>query len=86
MLKSRKNKFLTTREGCGSQLEIVLKGAKNNIFSEQKAALTALDRLYEERCVSALIYVMNEFSGSDDPFKQHLAKKAREYLKRDQGQ
>jgi len=73
--------FEAERKGCNTRLEIVLEGANSNVFSKQKAALTALDQLREERCISALIHIVREFSGSDDPFKQHLAKKAREYLK-----
>ncbi len=84
MFRSRKNLLTVAREGCGTLLEIVLEGANGNDFSKQKAALTALNQLHEERCISALIHIMNEFSGSDDLFKRHLAKKAREYLKRDQ--
>lgn len=84
MLKSRKDPFVTTREGCTTNLRVVLDGANSNVFSKQKSALTALDALYENQCASALIYIMNDFSGSEDPFKQHLAKKAREYLKRNQ--
>jgi len=70
-----------TREGCKAQLEIVLQGADSDVFSKQKAAISALDRLSEERCVNALIYIASKFSGSDVPFKQRLANKAREYLK-----
>lgn|GEM_PF-2119187 len=87
MLKLRRRSSPRTevvREGCNALLETVLEGANSNVFSKQKAALISLDRLYEEQCVSALIRIMNQFSGSDDSFQQHLAKKAREYLKRGQ--
>jgi len=82
--KGSPQKFEAERKGCDALLEIVLEGANSNVFSKQKAALTALGQLREERCIPALIHVVREFSGSDDLFKQHLAKKAGEYLKRAQ--
>jgi hypothetical protein len=84
MLRSRRAPLVTTREGCAAQFRTVFEGANSSEFSKQKAALTAFDSLCENQCVSALIYIMRDFSESDDPLKQHLAKKAKEYLKRTQ--
>jgi hypothetical protein len=83
MLRFRRDPLVSAREGCTSQLRIVLDGANSKEFSKQKAALLALSSLRENKCVSSLIYIMNDFSGSEDPFKLHLAEKAREYLKRE---
>ncbi len=83
MLRSRRDSFISAREECSAQLRIVVDGANSNDFSKQTAALKALNSLCENQCVSALIYIVRDFSGSEDPFKQHLTKKARDYLKRE---
>ncbi len=81
MLRSRKEPLITTRAGCTSLLRVVVEGANSSEFSKQKAALTALGTLRENECTSALMYIMNDFSSSEDSFKQYLGKKARDYLK-----
>ena len=73
---------LVEREGCTTQLKIVIEGAESKEFRKRKAALQALDRLYENSHVSALAYVATDFAQSHDTFKQFLAKKAREYLQK----
>lgn len=68
------------REGCTTQLRIIIEGADSREFGERKAALGALDKLYENGYTSALVFILNDFSKSDDIFKQYIAKKAKEYL------
>ena len=75
-----KSRPLVRREGCTTQLRIIIEGADSREFGKRKAALEALDKLYENGYTSALIFVLNDFSESDDIFKQFLAKKAKEYL------
>ena len=77
-----RTKPLVEREGCTTQLRIVIEGADSQEFRKRKAALQALDRLYEDSYVSALVFIMNDFSESNDIFKQFLAKKAKEYLQK----
>jgi hypothetical protein len=77
-----RTKPLVEREGCTTQLRIVIEGADSQEFRKRKAALQALDRLYENSYVSALVFIMNDFSESNDIFKQFLAKKAKEYLQK----
>ena len=77
-----RTKPLVEREGCTTQLKIVIEGAGSKEFRKRKAALQALDKLYENGYVSALAYVVNDFSESDDIFKQFLAKKAKGYLQK----
>ncbi len=77
-----RTKPLLEREGCTTQLRIVIEGADSKEFRKRKAALQALDILYENGYVSALAYIVNGFSESDDTFRQFLAKKAKEYLQK----
>ena len=73
---------LVERDGCTTQLRIVIEGSDSREFRKRKAALQALDRLYENNYVSALAFVVNEFADSDDVFKQFLARKAKEHLQK----
>jgi hypothetical protein len=75
-----RSKPIVKREGCTTQLKIVIEGANSREFGKRKAALRALDKLKENNYTSALIFVMNDFSESDDTFKEFLARKAKEYL------
>jgi len=75
-----RSKPIVKREGCTTQLKIVIEGANSREFRKRKAALRALDKLKENSYTSALIFVMNDFSNSDDTFKEFLARKAKEYL------